>query len=570
MRILDLPPELLPLIVCHLRQEFYFVALVCRALLEAEHGVRGALSPRISPLWTAFVSMKRLMFCLQDPAFAAIFRRSSLRLAVRSAAFRAADPRVIDYATSWESPAWGHPATSHQAVARIAAGGSESMFESMVSADGAVFRPYFETKMHSLAGQCGSRPELDPGVEFLLEPVISGAQSRAFRLIRSRVRALWGERQRKTSVWGMIFGSPSFLCRTMLFELAAGLEDGGEMLSLLTEEMEAFSSLPADTVRVHVAAYVVSRVHRGASGCALRWCASKVPSMKQLVRRTEDDAEAGVELVVGTHIWVTDVFSSHCRFLRARKESAFVFVMREMQEGGWLRSFAQEVIVPALQQSPVQHYAELHARAVFEEAGAAELLWPREPLRLLQRCAIGLVDEALAAPSFSRTRDALIFLRKLASVSTRAGLECMQKLHAKYDGGEPREKLFFFYASPIRGHASELLVNSIRLGLLSQALSIIALYGGRALPGDADLRYTMASHALLSCSPALVLALRGSGLRFERMSHATLVPVVRKLGAARVIELGVNPETVNKAARQRGRVLPCLEDSAIFGPAPRP
>lgn len=570
MRILALPPDLLPLIVCHLRHEFYYVALVCRTLLEAEHGVRGALSPRISPLWTAFVSLKRLMFCLQDPGFAAIFRRSNLRLAVSSAAFRAADPRVIDYVTSCESPAWDHLATSHKAVARIAAGGSESLFESMVSADGAVFRQYFDTKMHSLAGQCGSRPELDPGVEYLLAPVISGAQDRAFRLIRSRVRALWDERQRKTAVWGMIFGSASFLCRTMLISLAAGLEDGGTMLSLLTEELEAFSSLPADTVRLQAAAYVMSRVHQGASGCALRWCASKVPSMKQLVLRMEADAAAGVDRVVGAHIVVPGVFSSHGRFLRARTESAFVFVMREMREGGWLRSFAQEVIVPALQQSPVQHYAELHARAVFEEAGAAELLWPREPLRLLQRCAMGLVDEALAEPSFSRTRDALIFLRKLASASTRAGLECMQKLHAKYDGGEPRKKLLFFYASPIRSHASELLVNSIRLGLLSQARSIIALYGGRALPGDADLRYTLASHALLSCSPGLVLALRGSGLRFERMSHAALVRVVRKLGAARVIELGVNPEKVNKAARQRGRVVPCLEDSAIFGPAPRP
>lgn len=574
MRVLELPSELLPIIVRHVAEDAHYAALACRALLDAERSTRDALYPRITPLWTGFVSMQRLSFCLGDAAFAAIFRKSSLKLAVRNAAFRAGNLSVVDYVNSGEAPTWDSASSSRQSVARIATGGSASLFERLVTADGALFRAYFDTKMHTLAAPCGSAPELDPGVEFLLAPVIAGGQSRAFRTMRARVRELWDEQHKAASAWGMIFGSPSFFCRTMLFAIASKLKDGGEMLSLLTSEVEEFSTLPAAAVRLHVAACVLSITHQGASGCALRWCASQAPSMQHLARRMEADEEDEVELVVGTRLNVRNAFSSKwTRFLCARTEGAFLFACHEMREGGWLRGFADEVKLPPPGQSVAKHYSESllgHAHLAFEEARSAELLWPHEPLRLLQRCAMALVEEAVAGQSFNEVRDAKLFLWELAKASTRAGLECMARLRAKHGGGEAGRRLIELYSGHFLNNAALLLANSIRLGLLHEALSIIDIYGKLCIPATDSLRYALASHALLSCSPRVVLALRAAGLRFERMSHAGLVVIVRRLGAARVIALGVSSGHVQKAARQRGRVLPCLEDSALFGEPPSP
>ena len=569
----DLPPDLLSLIVRRLAGEAYYVALVCRAFLVAEQGARSGLSPRISPLWTAFVSIQRLVFCLRDRSFAAIFKKASLRLAVRSAAFQAADTGVIDYVTSRETLPWDHVANSHKAVARIAEGGSESFFQQMVIEDRAPFRNYFDAKLQALAAECSSTPSLDPGVEYLLTPVVQGGQSSAFKAIRTRVRELWDERNRLSSLWGMIFGSPACLCRTTLATIAAKLEDGAQMLSLIVEEILAFSTLPCHMVRVQVAAHVIGLVHQGASGCALEWCTSQAPSMGSLARHIECQMAAGVDIVLSNlsnPVGLIHMFSGQCHFLRPRKESAFVFVMRQMREGGWMRDFVTLAGVPINGQSPAQHYANLHASAAFEEAETAELLWPREPLRLLQRCAMDLVDEALVGESFGQMRDALLLLKKLAISSTRAGLECMAMLHVKHNRGERRRKLIALYSSPIMNNAAQLLVQSIRLGLLGQAESILSLYGSRAVPDSADARYTLVSYALLSGSSRLMFALRRSGLQFERMSRASLVSAVRKLGATHMIEMGVCPNSVQKAARQRGRIVPHLQDSTIAGDAPRP
>lgn len=570
MEILGLPLELLSIIVRAIPEDAHYVALVCRVFLDAEHSTRDALYPRITPLWTGFVSMQRLSFCLRDNAFSAIFRRSSLKLDVRNAAFRAGAPSVIDYVSVGRVPSWDNVSISHQSVASIATGGSASLFERMVTADGAVFRLYFDTKMHTLASPCGTSPDIDPGVEFLLAPIITGGQSRAFRVIRARVRELWDEKHKATSAWGMIFGSPSFFCRTMLFEIASKLRDGGEMLSLLTSEVEEFSALPEADVRLQVVALVLSNVHRGVSGCALRWCASQVHSMQHLARRMEADEETGVEPVVGTRHKVRNAFSSHTRFLRARTEGAFLFTCHEMREGGWLRGFADGVNLPPPGQSVAQHYSTLHAQLAFEEAHSAELLWPHEPLRLLQRCAMALVEEALSEQSFARVRDAVLFLNKLTVASTRAGLECMARLRARHVGGEAARRLFALYKGPRLNNAALLLVNCIRLGLLRKGLSIIQVYGSHCIPDSKHLRYELASYALLSRCQRVVTALHGAGLRFEHVSDSGVVVCVRKLGEARAIELGVSADRVCRAARQRGRVLPCMRDHALFRECPSP
>ena len=126
------------------------------------------------------------------------------------------------------------------------------------------------------------------------------------------------------------------------------------------------------------------------------------------------------------------------------------------------------------------------------------------------------------------------------------------------------------YKGPFLNNAALLLINCVRTGLLREGLSIVYIYGHHCIPDNEDLRYQLASYALLSCCQCVVTALRGAGLRFERVSYTGLVVIVRRLGAARVIALGVNPNCVHKAARQRGCVLPCLEDSALFGDRPNP
>ena len=164
-----------------------------------------------------------------------------------------------------------------------------------------------------------------------------------------------------------------------------------------------------------------------------------------------------------------------------------------------------------------------------------------------------------------------MLLQNLRGASTRAGIECMGRLHSQFARGPLEEALRKLYTRQIDNEAAHLLVSATRLNLLRDAVHIIELYGQLALPIHRDQRFALASNALFACCPRLLEALGSVGFCLECASPDSVSTIVARLGAERAIALGVSRAKVKRTRPRRPTATyrdTC--DFLAFGSLPRP
>jgi hypothetical protein len=383
--------------------------------------------------------------------------------------------------------------------------GNCALVNEYISSEGARFHGRYDSMARALAGDCEHEllPDARSAVNSLIIPLIRGGCVSELLRLQTRVESL--ELGTFESLWHVLFSGET--CKTINFvHAAARRADGGRTLEWLSRALAQRSGLDGTTVRRQISASVLACIHIGASGDALNWTKGSARSLLELEKLEQEDEDRGVFGVVtdkAHKYFGSEIFRTHSR-------EAYLFFHMEMEQGGWIRSWAMEQkCLPCLRNVGLVAMQRSLLRLRSESSP-----WPKDGMLLIEECLVDQVVDYVKGDS----RAGFIVRNRLESAveqSVWASLGCFARVHKSFAKSQFADRMRELYFHENRPVAFRMLVACARLRLIRAVSWLLRVCGAALLLVSKAEQHKLAHAAVLCRFPPLMRHLKSKGLRFD-------------------------------------------------------